>query len=217
MENRDLMVIVAAIAIVLIMAVVVKPLITGQPVTFLPEGMFETKQTFESGWIDMESTQPEYTPVATEVPVPIQTTFITPAASPPAASPTQTPTEPVSMTWQPDPENPMPNIQMRDYAEVRGRYSGVTEKFVIPVPYWEMHYEIEYDGTETPEFSIDVHEIENGIDSIIRTMTFKPDRKPDPTENRFYKGGYTYYITINAKNIAQYKIQIMVPEKYIAE
>ena len=206
------MVIVAAIAIVLIMAVVVKPLITGQPVTFLPKGMLETKQTFEPGWVDMESTQPEYAPVATEVPVLIPTTLVTPITSP-----TQTPTEPVGMTWQPDPENPMPNIQMRNYAEIIGRYSGVTEKFIIPVPYWELHYEIGYDVTEIPEFSIDVHEIENEIDSIIRTMTFKPDRKPDPTENRFYKGGYTYYLTINAKDIAQYKIQIMVPEKYIAE
>ena len=212
MEKQDLMVILAAIAIILIMAVVVKPLITGQPVTFLPEGMLDAKQTSESGWIDIESTQPEYIPVATEVPVPIPTILVTPTAS--LALP---PTEPVGMTWQPDPENPMPNIQMRNYAEIRGRYSGVTENFVIPVPYWEVHYEISYDGGGIPEFSIDVHEIENGVDSIIRTMTFKPDKKPDPTENRFYKGGYMYYITINAKDISQYKITIMVPEKYIAE
>ena len=211
MTKQDLMVIIATIAIVCIMAVVVKPL-TGQPVTFLPEGMPETNQTFESGWIDMGSAHSEYTSDATEVPVLIPTMLLTPTASP-----MPTPTEPVGMTWQPDPSNPMPNVQMRDYAEIRGRYSGVTEHFVIPVPYWEVHYEIEYDIAKTPEFSIDVHEIENGIDSIIRIMTFKPDKKPDPPENRFYKGGYTYYITVNAKDITQYKIQIMVPEKYIAE
>ncbi|MDR2855313.1 MAG: hypothetical protein LBV40_04060 [Methanomicrobiales archaeon] len=212
MEREDVMVIVAAIAIVLLMAVVFKPLITGQSATFLPEKTLEEEQTFEAGWVDMESTQPTYSPALTQVPDPIPTQHSTPTFSP-----TQTPSEPVGMTWQPDPENPMPNIQMTNYAEIVGRYSGATEKFVIPVPYWEVHYEIGYDEVKTPEFSIDVHEIENGIDSIIRTMTFKPEKKPDPVENRFYKGGYTYYISINAKDITQYKIQIMVPEKYIAE
>jgi hypothetical protein len=160
--------------------------------------------------VDTTLTQPVYTPIATEVPTP----FPTPPP-PPTVPPTPIPTAPIGLTWQPDPDNPMQNIPMATYAEIVGRYSGITQEFVIPVPYWEVHYEIIYDTAKTPEFSIDIHEIKNGINSIIRTMTFKPDRKPDSAENRFYEGGYTYYITINAKDIAQYKIQILVPEKYI--
>jgi len=211
MENRDIIVIVAAIAIVLIMAIFVKPALTGEPVTFLPEGMFEPKQPLAPERVDTTLTQPVYTPVATEVPTP----FPTPPPPPPTVPPTPIPTAPIGLTWQPDPDNPMQNIPMITYAEIVGRYSGVTQEFVIPVPYWEVHYELVYDTTRTPEFSMDITEIKGGVHSIIRTMTFKPNRKPDSAENRFYEGGYTYYITISAKDIARYKIQIIVPEKYI--
>ena len=213
MEKQDILVIVAAIAIVLIMAVVVKPLITGEPVTLLPEGMLGEGQVSDSGEVDMIDTQPVYVPVETEVQyqqTPVQDT------PPPTIAQTPVPTAQKGLTWQPDPDNPMPNIQMITYAEIIGRYSGATDMFVIPVPYWEVQYELSYEATVVPEFSIDVHEVKDGVDSILRTMTFKQDKKPDPTENRFYEGGYTYYITISAKDLAEYKIQILVPEKYIA-
>jgi hypothetical protein len=210
MEKRDIMVIVAAIVVVLIMAVVVKPMLTGEPVTFLPEG---TLQSDELAIItDMIAAQPIYTPMATVPFTPIPT--VPPAQTIP---PAPIPTAPVGSTWQPDPENPMPNIPMTKYAEIVGRYTGLTEHFVIPVPYWEVQYELTYDPTKNPEFSIDVHEIKNGVDAIIRTMTFKVDRKPDPSENRFYAGGYTYYITVHAKDLAEYRMNILVPSKYIQQ
>jgi len=213
MENRDIIVIVAAVAIVLIMAVFVKPALTGEPVTFLPEGMFEPKQPSQVGGEgpDTTLTQPIYTPVATGVPAPVQT-----SPPPPTVPPTPIPTAPLGLTWQPDPDNPLQNIQMAIYAEIIGRYSGKTEEFVIPVPYWEVQYELIYDTAKTPEFSMDVHEIKGGIHSTIKTIMFRPDKRPDPAENRFYEGGYTYYITIHARDVTQYKIQILVPEKYIA-
>jgi hypothetical protein len=211
MERQDIIVIVAGIAIVLIMAIFVKPALTGESVTFLPEGMFEPRQPSEPQVVDTTVTQPVYTPVATQAPTPIQT-----PSQPPTIPPTPIPTAPtIGLTWQPDPDNPMQNIPMVTYAEIVGKYTGITEEFVIPVPYWEVHYEITYDTTKTPEFSMDVHEIKGGTHSIIRTMTFKTDRKPDSAENRFYEGGYTYYITISAKDVERYKIEILVPEKYV--
>jgi hypothetical protein len=202
MEQRDIMVIVAAIAVILILAVVVKPMLTGEPATLLPE---DTLQPDESATItDMIADQPVYTPMATMPPTLIPT---------PLPIPLQTP--PIGLTWQPDPDKPMPNLQMTKYAEIVGRYTGVTEYFTMPVPYWELQYELTYDVTKSPEFSIDVHEIKGGVDSTIRTMAFKVGRKPDPSENRFYVSGYTYYISILAKDITEYKMSILVPSKYI--
>ena len=210
MEKRDIMVIVAAIVVVLIMAVVVKPMLTGEPVTFLPEGMLQSDEL--APITDMIAAQPVYTPMATVPYTPIPT--IPPVQTIP---PVPIPTAPMELSWQPDPENPMPNIQMTKYAEIKGRYIGVTEQFVIPVPYWEVQYELTYDAAKNPEFSLDVHELKDGTDTIIRTMTFKVDRKPDPSENRFYTGGYTYYITVHAIDIVEYKLSILVPSKYILQ
>ena len=55
-------------------------------------------------------------------------------------------------SWQPDPENPMPAIQMTEFADIIGKYTGSTAIFKIPYPYWEISYNITPSG-QNPNLS----------------------------------------------------------------
>lgn len=215
MEKRDTIVILIAILIVFIMAVVIKPMLTGQPVIFLPE-----------------SPVPEITPVQQmdtpipEYPVETPKAVVTPGDDKPAVTEstpgvgvTSAPaitSEPTPMTWQPDPDNPMPAVQMTNYAEIVGKYTGTTSPFRIPTPYWEVHYNVTPANPEAA-FSMDVKEKTEGSEKIIRTVTWKEGKEPDPRDYRFFEGGKEYLLNITAKQLQEYRITIQIPLKYIRD
>jgi len=216
MEKRDVIVILAAIIVVLIMAVVVKPIITGQPVIFLPESpapvepVMEPYLTPEPDYQVSPATQ-EATPAQTlkqEQVLPDKTSFPSSGALP---TPHMTP-----MTWQPNPDNPMPAIQMTNYAEIVGKYTGFTSPFRIPTPYWELHYNVT-PANENAIFSMDVMEKSEEGEKTIRTLTWKEGKAPDPREYRFFEGGKDYYLNIIGNNLKEYRITIQIPLKYIRD
>ncbi len=214
MEKRDVIVILVAIIIVLIMAVVVKPIITGQPVMFLPE----SPESVEEVGTEIYSETIAPSPVDTEIiltpePTKVQETQESIISYPKNRSITPTITP---MTWQPDADNPMPAIQMTNFAEIIGKYSGSTATFRIPTPYWELHYNV------TPEnnisaFSIDVNEKNEGGEKIVRTIIWREGKTPDPREYRFFEGGKEYYLNIIANQLKEYRIVIKIPLKYIRD
>lgn len=218
MEKRDIIVIFAAIIVVLIMAVFVKPMLTGQPVIFLPESPPSPVN------IQPESGQ-EYVPenvVPQEAPPVAE---FTENAPPPeggqeinlASEETKSATpEPTAMTWQPDPDNPMPAVQMTNYAEIIGKYSGATAPFRIPTPYWELHYNIT-PADLTPLFSMDVMELSGGEEKTIRTITWREGKEPNPQDFRFFEGGKDYYLNISAEKLESYRIVVQIPLKYIRD
>ncbi|HOJ95398.1 MAG TPA: hypothetical protein PK024_00950 [Methanospirillum sp.] len=216
MEKRDVIVILAAIIVVLIMAVVVKPIITGQPVIFLPESpapaepMIEPYATPEQGY----TTQP-----VTSMTTPAQAQEPTPSSPKPVS--TVSPAIPVTpemtpMTWQPNPDNPMPAIQMTNYAEIVGKYTGTTAPFRIPTPYWELHYNVTPADAQAA-FSMDVIEKSEEGEKTIRTVIWKEGKIPDPREYRFFEGGKEYYLNIVANQLKEYRITIQIPLKYIRD
>jgi hypothetical protein len=120
------------------------------------------------------------------------------------------------MTWQPDPDNPMPAIQMTNYAEIVGKYTGSTSHFRIPTPYWELHYNVSPDKP-TASFSIDVRELTDKKVQTIRTLTWREGKESDPRDLRFFEGGREYYLDIIANQINEYRIIIQIPLKYIRD
>lgn len=214
MEKRDIIVIIVAIFIVFIMAVVVKPIITGQPVVFVPE----TTQTeiievpnYSSPSQQMVNAPSEIilTPEPTTIPeTEVPVSDILPERN---FSPVLEP-----MTWQPDPDNPMPAIQMTNYAEIVGKYTGLTDKFRIPTPYWEIHYNVTPMDSAS-EFSMDIKEVNNEGNTTIRTLVWQNGKTLDPREVRFFEGGKEYYLSINANQLKEYRILIQIPLKYIRD
>lgn len=145
MNSKDIQYVALALGIILVMAIVVKPIITGQPL---------------NTGISLLSPTPEPTPAPTWIP----DTSVVPTIIPTIQTPTPTP----NPTWNGnsqsvsfvDPTQYQVNLthftprnttqssanltrQMVTYATIKGKYSGTTDVITIPFPYWELSYTIE--------------------------------------------------------------------------
>jgi hypothetical protein len=110
----------------------------------------------------------------------------------------------------------MPAIQMTNYAEIVGKYTGSTAPFRIPTPYWELHYNVTPADTDAA-FSMDVKEKIGKDEKTIRTLTWKEGKDPDPREFRFFEGGKEYFLDISTNQLSEYRITIQIPLKYIRD
>lgn len=143
MDKKDLVYVVVALVIILVLALVIKPLMTGQPMdTGLPV-----------------ATTPQ-TPVITVIPTAgiINTPIITPSL--PTPTPTPVPTWDSASSTAINFVNPsqygitlnqsLPGGSRFDttvsnqstvvYSTISGQYSGTTDIVNIPFPYWELWY-----------------------------------------------------------------------------
>jgi hypothetical protein len=144
MDKKDIMYVVAALGIILVIAIVIKPLATGQPV---------------NTGISFPTTTPAVTPkpvhVYTETPptlIPIVTT------TPPTPVPTwDSNTKTVgfvgpatSMTESPPGGTRITSTivtkSTTSYAKISGQYSATTQVMNVPFPYWELWYTAEPAG-----------------------------------------------------------------------
>jgi hypothetical protein len=220
MERRDMLVIAGALVVVLILAVVVKPMLTGKeadlgiPRTPVPSTQPEVPY---SGPVQEEPLEIVLTPVPTPNPQSGQPDTREKPGRDGGVSPQPLPS-PTTVSWQPDPENPMPAVQMVEYADIVGRYTGNTAPFRIPTPYWEIAYNVT-PSEKSPVFLLDVVEkgMKTGDDKTIRSMVYRPGKAVDPKEGRFFEGGQDYYLKITAENLEKYRIVISIPLKYIPD
>jgi hypothetical protein len=200
MDKKDVMYGVAAVVIILVMALVVKPMMTGQPVnTGIPAPV--TTAAIQNTTISL---------ITPTIPTPVVTT------------PTPVPTPPPSPTWNNTVQtvgfvnsstygvslteaipngtrfdNLPLNTSMTSFAKINGQFSGTTQIIKIPFPYWELVYTVDpvaetipasvkavpskgssvaYSGVQgsfsgaTPEFSIQVMDAEDP-NRIVRTIS----------------------------------------------
>jgi len=148
MEKQDLLYGILALAIIVVVALVIKPMATGQSIDF---GL------------------PTPTPTPTEVPVPPVTTYVppTPQKTPttfPTTVPTPTPLTPGSTVVFVDPSQygisldpSLPggtrinessiDTSLTILSTISGQYSGTTDTFFMPYPYWELWYTVEPSGS----------------------------------------------------------------------
>jgi hypothetical protein len=231
---------VGALVMILLSALVVKPLVTGQPLnTGLPV-----------------ATTPKFvltTPTAADTPTPPRP--VSPTPSLPAVIPTWdgkvvtlgfVESEPVPDATRSDPD-PV-NTSMTSYAKISGKFGGTTRIMEMPFPYWELVYTVDpvtatepgsvkviqtdggvphsgvqgsYSGV-IPEFTVTVIDAADP-DRVIRTisppggintaMWKKSD--PRPWTEKFYEGQRGYYFIITSTLLNSYSIDIRIPSKYI--
>lgn len=145
MDKKDLMYGIGAILIILIIALVIKPVLTGQPVnTGIP-----VATTIPVTVSDVTPITPIITPI----------TPITPITTPPTPTPVPTWDSSVKSVDFIDPsvynvsfnetlpagtrfDSVMLNTSMTSYAKIDGQYSGTTQTIDIPFPYWELVYTV---------------------------------------------------------------------------
>jgi len=240
MDKKAVMYAVGALVIILVAALVVKPVVTGQPLnTGLPVA---TTKSFTLT-----------TPTAADTPTPARQ--VSPTPSLPTAVPTWdgkvvtlgfVESEPVLNASRSDPD-PV-NTSTTSYAKISGKFGGTTRIMEMPFPYWELVYTVNpvtatepgsvkviqtnggvphsgvqgsYSGV-IPEFTVTVMDGDDP-DRVVRTisppgginleMWKKSD--PRPWTEKFYEGQRSYYFIITSKLLNSYSIDIRIPSKYI--
>lgn len=157
MEKRDVAIVVAALAIVLFVGLIGKPLATGQPIDLgIPIPSLSPSKEAPGG----TSSKPVGTSVfpasvnasparATTQPA---TTTTRPTTPPTpwsgrvqtfSVTPSPTPFHGDNLSFTRFPENDTANRSLITYAIVKGRVSGSTAPVTIPFPYWELSYYVE--------------------------------------------------------------------------
>lgn len=158
MDKKDVMYGAAAIVIILVMALVVKPMMTGQPVnTGIPVPVTTTPvvtMTHLPGFVP-----PTARPVTTKIPTP---------TPPPTwnSSTVQSVAFVNSSDYGINPADDLPNSSRLDthslnttmvsFAKINGKYSGTTQVIDIPFPYWELVYTVDPIATQTAPASVKV-------------------------------------------------------------
>jgi hypothetical protein len=141
MDKRSALMAVLALAIVLVIALVVKPQLTGKPVdTSITVPFVPTPTT--------EPTRIPATPV-TSRPVPVATTTTAPTPYPTWDGKSKDlGVAPAVVTTPPEhglpqlPETTIPEPGMVTYATIKGDRGGITEAIRMPFPYWELEYTV---------------------------------------------------------------------------
>jgi len=229
MARQDILYVVAAVAIVAIMALVVRPALTGESVSLPAFG--SPSPTVTPGWIAPT--------VATPI-IPDQTATILPTSTPTPAWDRTTKTvgfvDPATYNINLNTSIPAGTVQkptgiqnrtLVTYAVIKGQSSGTTEIVHVPFPYWELHYTVEplvdisrEDVMVFPRINIQVMDADDPS-RFVRVIN--PDQldtrtwsisDPRPWVEKFYEGNHDYYFILNARFIASYELSIMVPEHY---
>lgn len=250
MERRDILIVVAGIAIVMVMALVVKPVITGKPVDIGLPGVplpFVSTPTPTPTPTFYVPTMPGGGPVRTATPAPPVTTVSSWNGTPKTIGVT------AAVTTATTPRQSVLTSQTRaaveklvTYATIKGNRSGTTAPFSIPFPYWELRYTVDpYEnyveivqkptmasvaGATASEIvpAISIRVIDNATGAPVRNIT--PPGRIDPylwktnatldtrpwTEQFFVEGESTSYsLSISTSYIKSYRIDIMVPSRYV--
>jgi hypothetical protein len=148
MARRDALFVVAALVIVLMVGLVVKPIATGQPVglgvpiPFLPTPT-PTPTTFQPTLLPRTSlpTTLPTTTVPTTTPVPTWGGQVTSVGFGPPGNATTTPVPTGTFTHFPDDVDE--KQKLLTYATISAKQGGVSSPVRIPFPYWEIHYTVE--------------------------------------------------------------------------
>jgi hypothetical protein len=144
MDKKDVMYGVAAVIIILVMALVVKPVMTGHPVnTGIPVQVTATIVRNETGapvinpiWTpDMRTQTPKPTPVPTWNKSVQAIGFVNSSMYGVSL------TEAIPNGTRFD--NLPQNTSMTSFAKINGRFSGTTQVIKIPFPYWELVYTVD--------------------------------------------------------------------------
>lgn len=239
-------ILLVVLGVVVVMAVVVKPILTGKSpdltLPFLPGSS-----------PGPTSPPPEYQEVATP------STPEKPASKAPTPTPTwsgtsqslgyvslQSPASTPTFTRLPE-ETPVPE-RLLTYASIESKGGGTTQTISMPFPYWELHYTVDpwkttfFGETESkaagiasftasevfPSFSIEVKdaadhslvrriEPRGGLDAELWEKEKEND--PRPWVEKFYEGTTTrsYYFVVHTHMVYSYRMEVKVPERYLGK
>lgn len=219
-KKQDFLYVVLAIAVVLVLALVIKPAATGGVPGLWGTG--EPEPAVTPVWtptIPPATTVPTPTPVPTWDGKPRDIGFVDPGTY-------QIPTEKNRLNMTVPPAGTAPGTtRWVTYATIDGQWSGTTGIVRVPFPMWRLDYsDITTTNDEIPFFNCQVMDAEDPNRFVrIITLNFadflavkdEPELKKGRWVSTFYEGYHDYYFVINARCIDSYHLKIQVPEEYL--
>jgi hypothetical protein len=152
MDKQDIMYGIAAVVIILVMALVVKPMMTGQPVnTGIPVASTTTlpvTAALPAATLPFNPTPVPATPAPTPIPSPTWNKAVQTVSFVNSSQYGIVPTETMLNSSRFD--SPYLNTSTSSYARITGKYSGTTQVISIPSPYWELVYTVDPVAQTTP-------------------------------------------------------------------
>jgi len=201
-EKKDFIYVVLAIGIVLLIALIVKPAMTGE-LAIPRRGGDPTPGPVVPTWDGRPQKIGFVDPATYHIP---------PEESRPDVTTPRPPAAPGPTKWV-------------TFATIDGRGSGATGIIRVPSPLWRLDYsDITTRNYEITRFNCQVMDAAdpNRFVHIItlnapdfRGMKDKPEMKKEQWTKTFYEGNHDYYFIINALCIDAYHVKIQVPEEYI--
>jgi hypothetical protein len=219
MQKEDAVFFIIAIAIVISMALFVKPAIQGEEIIAVDGGDTDEPLAIPA---DLSSLQSGSSPAATIPPTPTTTPVPTPAwdGTPKTVGYVDPSTYNIeqedTISMRPQPEVCRSDRTMVPYAIIRGDASGTTEIVSIPSGYWELH--LTFDGwTASPYESYMIVQVRNADDrndyQVFNTREMAPVTVDDTDtwvlEN--YEAG-NFYFVMDEELVKSYTIRILVPD-----
>jgi hypothetical protein len=229
MEKQDLIFFIAAIGIVLILALVVKPLLSGEPLEFFPPSGDQESPSVTTAPTLLPKEAP-VTAIPTTIPVP------TPTPGWDGRIKTVQFVDPSEYHLNLAPSIPLGTVHevnqqdrtLVTYAKIQGRWSETTEIVQIPFPCWELHYTADplVDPSKDtvsvfPRIQIEVKDANDPnryvrtIDSGILDPRSFTRNDPRPWIETFYEGNRNYYFIITPAFVSSYTLEIKVPRRYL--
>jgi len=220
MEREDLVSLVMAVIIVVVVALVVKPALSNEPLWFLtPEGEPEAGVTM------LPSVTPEITAVPTTTVPAWDGSVKTVGFVDPASYGIITSDEGAEMSSPPS--GNFSSRSMAVYAVIKGSGSGTTDIIHIPYPYWELSYDAEAYNTVFSYLNVQVMDatdpnrivkiVSKRDSDFIEGKDFDPAARKEAWKMKFYEGNRDYWLVINTRAIKSYTLQVLVPERYVTE
>ncbi|WP_298666849.1 hypothetical protein [uncultured Methanofollis sp.] len=213
MEREDILSLAAGLVIVIVIALFVKPMIAAAP----------EDQTLQGNTLAQVTSTP--TPAAlTPAPVPgwngqvHEVGFVDPATYHLKITDDQ-------VQWSGIPDDDTGRDTMVPYATIRGTGSGTTETIHVPMPYWQLRYDVDPYNTNFGYLNVQVMDADDP-NRFVRIVTLNradlipaenatAEWKNENWEETFYEGQRDYWFVVNTQCVKSYTLTIMVPEKYV--
>jgi len=239
MDKQDIMTFIGGLVFVVIIAVVINPMVTGEsPDLSIPP----MPGVGERGPQAVATPQPTAVPLGL-ITIPHPSTMQ--AGSTGGAMGQVWDGQPVQLGYvdpgtyhltQPDGSIPARRpiesdpgaVGLETFATIEGQWSGTSQVFHIPFPRWELWYTVNPSMHPTgtaqsvgyPRFTIMVMDAEDP-NRVVRTISptgggiiderLWSNNDPRPWKERFLEGGRSYYLIIESRLIDSYTIDVRVP------
>jgi len=212
MKKQDITVFVIGIVIVLILAMVVKPAITGEEVKFLPD-QYNTSESPEPLPIP-PPTIPQ-TPIPTPTPIWDGETKLMDYVDPSTYNVLPEENQHYGLGLI-DNASLKGKDDMKTYALITGQWGGTTQIINVPFPYWELEININKMVEESGNAAINV-QIMNADDPNPMVSIFNShiEGGASPWTEKMRQGAGNYYFIINGNMLDSYAVKINVPVKYL--